>query len=228
MGEVELLSQPDGRQPGRERAVLLRREHGFHPWGDWTCLLQSRNIAISCGGAIWTLKSLKFNLQKSGPNPVDLRVTSDPPGVRLVSASLADGAAAAEAVQAASFLGHADPGAPAGGGDDVDSWNVQGSTGKPAVVRLEGDDTAGYTGGAATLRLESGGAVLAQASGALPLELSGQLGAGTHQIVVVEPAAGGGGPQEAGFRGHYLLTMTPQGGAEGVLLEPQPDVEPHE
>jgi hypothetical protein len=110
--------------PGENVQFYCAEDTIFHPWGEWTCLLQSRNIAISCGGAIWTLKSLKFNLQKSGPNPVDLRVTSDPPGVRLVSASLADGAAAAEAVQAASFLGHAAPGAAAGGGDDVDSWNV--------------------------------------------------------------------------------------------------------
>ena len=33
---------------------------------------------------------------------------------------------------------------------------------------------------------------------------------------------------EAGFHGRYLLTVAPQGGAEGVLLEPQLDVEPHE
>jgi hypothetical protein len=71
----------------------------------------------------------------------------------------------------------------------------------------------------------------AQASGELPLELSGQVGAGgTHQLVVVEHGAGAAGAAapETAFRGHYLLTVTPRGGAEGVLLEPRPDVGPHE
>jgi hypothetical protein len=48
--------------------------------------------------------------------------------------------------------------------------------------------------------------------------------------VVIEEAAdaassGTGAPPEA-FRGHYLLSVTPELGAEGLLLEPQPDVEP--
>jgi hypothetical protein len=185
----------------------------------------SGNAALPCGET--TLSTARFNLQKSGPNPVDLRVTSNPLRIRLVNPLLEDGVAAAEVVQAASFLGHADaaPGAPAG--DDIDTWAVATPTAKAGVVRLESDDTAGD---AATLRLESGGAVLAQTSGALPLELSGQVGVGTHQLVVVEHGAGAANAAapEAAFRGHYLLTVTPQGGAEGLLLEPRPDVEPHE
>jgi hypothetical protein len=224
-------------RPGENVQFYCAEDTAFPPWGDWSCSVRdTSNPLLRCNQAP-VRASTDFNLQKSGPNPVDLRVTRDPISLRLVNPLLEDGAAAAEVVQAASFLGHADadPGAAAGGGgqpgggggDDVDSWGFEAAAAKTGVVRLEGDDTAGYAGGAATLRLESGGAVLAQASGALPLELSGQVGAGTHQIVVVEHGAGAATP-EASFRGHYLLTVTPQGGAEGVLLDPRPDVEPHE
>src|SRR3712207_9554214 len=119
-------------------------------WGDWSCSVR-KDVNFRLCGREEVVAEVKFRIERSGPNPVNRQVTNNPVRIRLVDPLLEDGAAAAEVVQAASFLGHADAdlGAAAGGGDDVDSWNVQGSAGKPAVVRLEGDATAGYTGGAA-------------------------------------------------------------------------------
>ena len=61
----------------------------------------------------------------------------------------------------------------------------------------------------------------------IPLELEVELPAtGQVQVVIEEPGNAKTGVPAEGFRGHYLLTVTPERGANGLLLEPQPDVEP--
>jgi hypothetical protein len=110
---------------------------------------------------------------------------------------------------------------------DRDTFVFEGSG--RVVVALAKEGTAGHTGEAAVLRvLAADDTPLDEASGPLPLELDIDLPAtGNVQVVIEEAKAthsGTGAPEV--FRGHYLLSVTPELGAEGLLLEPQPDVEP--
>src|SRR3712207_6096876 len=150
-------------EPGENRQFYCAEDTIFHPWGDWTCSVRQGGGPLDPCNLARELASTRFNLQVRGPNPVNLRVMSDPTRVSLVGAALEDGAAAGVG-QAASFLGHADGDMGAGGaagggqptgGEDIDTWGFEAAAGKTSVVRLEGDDTAGYAEGAATLRLES-------------------------------------------------------------------------
>jgi hypothetical protein len=111
---------------------------------------------------------------------------------------------------------------------DRDTFAFDGLSGEKVVVALAKEGTAGHTGDAAVLRvLAPGDETLDEASGPLPLELDLELPAtGKVQVVIEEAAGAGTGVPAAAFRGHYLLSVTPEVGAEGLLIEPQPDVEP--
>jgi hypothetical protein len=114
---------------------------------------------------------------------------------------------------------------------DRDTFVFEGMAGERVVVALAKNGTAGHTGEAAVLSvLAPGDAMLDEVSGPLPLALDAELPATGKVQVVIEEAANaarsGTGSVAEAFRGHCPLSVTPDLGAEGLLLEPQPDVEP--
>jgi hypothetical protein len=173
------------------------------------------------------LTNVDFCPQKAGPSFVELNVT-ETDRTFSITANAAATCASAETV---AHLGHAGakrsrsiirttaPG-------DRDTFAFDGSAGEKIVVALEKEGTAGHIGDAAVLRVPApGDTTLDEVSGPLPLEV--ELPAtGKVQVVIEEPASSKTDALVEGFRGHYLLSVTPDGGADDLLLEPRPDVEP--
>jgi hypothetical protein len=194
----------------------------FSMYGDWTCGVYG--IASAC---VTNLQEIGFCVQKGDPDVVELDIAED--GMDWTMSTNAPGSC--DSAQAVAHLGHAAakgsraavrrPAPP-----DRDTFVFDGSAGR-VVVALAKEGTAGHTGEAAVLRvLAADDTALDEASGPLPLELAIDLSAtGNVQVVIEEVTHSETGAPEA-FRGHYLLSVTPDLGAEGLLLEPQPDVEP--
>ena len=203
----------------------------FSMYGQWVCQAFVGTEESFCLSEPATF--IEFCVEKSGPQVVDLAITESPSFALSITANASDACASAETV---AHLGHTGAkgwksvvkkGAPR----DRDTFVFEGLAGQKVVIALAKDGTAGHTGVAAVLRvLASGDTMLDEARGPLPLELDVELPAtGKIQVVIEEAAnaASSGTPAPAeGFRGHYLLSVTPALGAEGLLLEPQPDAEP--
>jgi hypothetical protein len=199
----------------------------FSMYGQWSC---AAYLGLSCGTT--PDATADFCVQTDGPNPVELDVA----GAVITFGITVEATVPCDLAETVAHLGHA--GATASktavgrsAPRDRDTFAFDGSAGEKVVVALAKEGTAGHTGDAAVLRvLAAGDALLDEARGPLPLELDVELPATGKVQVVIEEAANaassGTGAAAEGFRGHYLLSVTPDLGAEGLLLEPQPDVEP--
>ncbi|MGD9510091.1 MAG: hypothetical protein AB7X49_16230, partial [Geminicoccaceae bacterium] len=154
-------------------------------------------------------RNIKVELQSSGD-----KLSVDAP--LYVSGS---GCEADEGIQANAFLGH--DGEDATPGQDRDTFDFAGKRGERVRVKLERDGGIGSLGTGALLRvLDQGGGEIARRHGAPPLKLDLTL-PGPVRIVVQRE-----GEIRDGFRGGYMLTVTPASGrAERRVLLPREDVE---
>jgi len=199
----------------------------FSMYGQWSCAAYLGLSCVSTPDA-----TVDFCVQTGGPNPVELDVA----GAVITFGITVEATAPCDLAETVAYLGHASAEgsktvARTGAPRDRDTFVFDGSAGEKVVVALAKEGTAGHTGEAAVLRvLAPGDALLDEARGPLPLELDLELPAtGKVQVVIEEAAHAAGsstGVPVEGFRGHYLLSVTPELGADGLLLEPQPDVEP--
>lgn len=193
----------------------------FSMYGNWTCGVYG--VASACTVA---LQEIGFCVQQGDPHVVDLDIAEN--GMDWTMTTNAPGSC--DSAQVVAHLGHAAAqGARAVARrsvpPDTDTFVFEGSG--RVVVALAKDGTAGHTGEAAVLRVLADDTTLDEASGPLPLELAIDLPAtGNVQVVIEEAKAASAETGAEAFRGHYLLSVTPELGAEGLLLEPQPDVEP--
>jgi hypothetical protein len=197
-----------------KRTVFYTAEGGIiSAVGDWKCVLKT-----SCFGGR-QVDSVSFCGPGAGDTPNEVELTARSNFVVPMYSNQASSCFGIPTV-ARSILGQngeADE-SPA---QDTDTYRFAGRAGEKATVSLDRDGSIGSLGAVATLRLRAtGGPVLAERTGAVPLKLDATL-PGDVDIVVLRDGRTG-----HGLRGGYALAVTPASGdLDGRALRPTGNVE---
>ncbi len=188
--------------------------NAFSPFGLWNC-------SVGLGPGFPNSFSSGCIEAKSPPYEFNVTARNTPPNPTIVLHVGQNSCSRAATVLAAAYLGNARM----PGQTSQSAFLVNGTAGDAVTVTLDRDGSKGSTGEIAQLRVvATGGAMLAQQQGALPLALQATLpSSGTFEIDAVETpeaAAGSGGP----FHGYFTLEVSSS--ESPVELGPLPPTQP--